>query len=78
MNQFGISTSRSHSVSIGWKVGCNAPHSVPPDVSHILKGFLALSIKLTAFAVVAGYGRLRLADQRLSSQQSLDSDRTVA
>jgi len=37
-----------------------------------------LSIKPTALAVAAGYDRLRVADQRLSSQQNLDSDETLA
>src|SRR4030095_17110471 len=55
-----------------------APRTVPPEVSHILKGFLALFIKLTAPAVAAGYDRLGFVDQRLSSQQSLDSNGTVA
>jgi len=49
-----------------------------PDVSHIPKGFLSLSINPTAPAVAAGYDRLRFAYQRLSSQQSLDSNGTVA
>jgi hypothetical protein len=55
-----------------------APRTVPPEVSHILKGFLALFIKLTAPAVAAGYDHLGFVDQRLSSQQSLDSNGTVA
>jgi hypothetical protein len=56
----------------------HAPRTVPPDASPILKGFLVLFIKPTALAVAGGYYRLRFVDHRLSSQQSLDFNGTVA